>query len=146
MKNKNFEEYLDEYIKFYKEIRLNGYTVEEFRKLIVRNLQNIKRKYLKEQAISNTNENLCLEKDQRIIELESQLNNAIIPKFKIKQEVWYIRGKKIKQVDKGYVYGFVNDLCIRIKTRNGSITKELINVFNTKEEAKEKLKLLQGRN
>jgi hypothetical protein len=37
----------------------------------------------------------CLDKDQRIAELEEQLKNAIVPKFKIGQEVWYIEDNQV---------------------------------------------------
>lgn len=54
MGKETFEEYIDEYINFYKTMRLNGYDIESLRKLMVRNLQNIKRKYLKSRWESNT--------------------------------------------------------------------------------------------
>lgn len=53
MKSENFEEYIDSFIEFYKEMRLCGYTTNDLRKLVVRNLQNIKRKYLKEKNAQN---------------------------------------------------------------------------------------------
>ena len=38
---------------------------------------------------------LLEQKDQRIAELEEQLKNAIVPKFKIGQEVWYIEDNQV---------------------------------------------------
>lgn len=69
------------------------------------------------------------------------LKNAIVPKFKIGQEVWFIRKKQMR-VDKGIVYGFVNDKCFRIKSGGSHHTKETL--FLTKKEAELKLKELQG--
>ena len=49
-------------------------------KNMTENLNNMYEAYLK----------ILNEKDQRIAELEEQLKNAIVPKFKIGQEVWSI--------------------------------------------------------
>lgn len=56
MKPKTFEEYLSEYIDFYKTVKVNGWDIEYMRKLIVRNLQAIKNKYLKEQKLKSLEE------------------------------------------------------------------------------------------
>ena len=48
MKEKTFENYIDEQINFYKTVKLNGWDTEYMRKLFIRNLHDIKRKYLKE--------------------------------------------------------------------------------------------------
>lgn len=91
-----------------------------------------------------SNQSICgiLNKQaERIAELEEQLANSIRPKFKIGQEVWIIRGKENRRIDKCTVYGFVNNQCIRLRTSNrGHITRDLIYTFVTKEEAQAKLK------
>lgn len=86
------------------------------------------------------------EQDQRIAELEEQLKNAIVPKFKIGQEFWYVYAGEVRKgtvfmlhIDKGgIVYeSYVDD------TRYSICTK-CDKVFATKEEAEAKLKELQG--
>lgn len=47
MKAKNFEEYCNEFIKFYKELKTCGWTKEQLQNQIVRNLHNIKNAGLK---------------------------------------------------------------------------------------------------
>ena len=80
----------------------------------------------------------------KIEELETRLSNCIEPKFKIRQEVWFIRGGSNKRIDKGSVYGFVNDKCIRLKRSGKHLTRELINVFATEAEAKAKLEEMKN--
>ena len=48
MKQEQLEDYIDSFIEFYKNVKLNGWDLEYIRKLVVRNMQDIKRKYLKE--------------------------------------------------------------------------------------------------
>ena len=48
MKQEQLEDYIDSFIEFYKNVKLNGWNLEYIRKLVVRNMQDIKRKYLKE--------------------------------------------------------------------------------------------------
>lgn len=96
-------------------------------------------------AMENYLRDLLKKQQQRISELKEQLKNAIVPKFKIGQEVYYIRGSSNKRIDKGVIYGFVNNQCIRLKTSNNThLTRDLIFIFNTKEEAKAKLKEFRG--
>ncbi len=48
MKHEQLEDYIDKFIEFYKNVKLNGWDLEYMRKLVIRNMQDIKRKYLKE--------------------------------------------------------------------------------------------------
>lgn len=48
MKQEQLEDYIDSFIEFYKNVKLNGWDLEYMRKLVIRNMQDIKRKYLKE--------------------------------------------------------------------------------------------------
>lgn len=48
MKQEQLEDYIDKFIEFYKNVKLNGWDLEYMRKLVIRNMQDIKRKYLKE--------------------------------------------------------------------------------------------------
>ena len=98
------------------------------------------------------------QKDQRIAELEQELaelkEKAIVPKFKIGQEVWFVKyfnagcyefayGKvieiKITEYD-GIFYEmeYRNNCEIDFRSRNEKY------VFDTKEEAQDKLKEIQG--
>ena len=81
------------------------------------------------------------EKDQRIAELEEQLKNAIVPKFKIGQEVWYIVQEKIKS----YKIAYIEGINFRYCDKDGSWLGEK-DLFATKEEAEQKLKELKGGN
>lgn len=85
-------------------------------------------------------------KDQRISELEEQLKNAIVPKFKIGQEVWFVYAKDVRKytifmlhIDKG---GVVYE-CYVDDTRYSICCKDK-SVYATKEEAEARLKELQG--
>ena len=95
------------------------------------------------------------QKEQKIAELEKQLENAIVPKFKIGQEVWVIKrikqeianGKIIKQYS--YFNGGtpenlrnVNRWRIRLKN-NSEVTKKEYEIFTTKAQAEEALKKLE---
>lgn len=85
-------------------------------------------------------------KDQRIAELEEQLENAIVPKFKVGQEVWCIRFMEIikfkinkveiyrgeAEEENRIVYGNWEDMVYQIEG----------NCFATKEEAQAKLEEL----
>ena len=94
------------------------------------------------------------QQDQRIAELEEQLKDCIRPKFKIGQEVWFVRyfnagcyefdyGKviqiKITEYD-GIFYEmeYLNKCEIDFRSRHEKY------VFATKEEAQAKLEELQG--
>ena len=48
MKHEQLEDYIDKFIEFYKNVKLNGWDLEYMRKLVIRNMQDTKRKYLKE--------------------------------------------------------------------------------------------------
>ena len=95
------------------------------------------------------------QKDRRIAELEKQLEKAIVPKFKVGDEVWVI--KRIKQeiangkIIKKYSYfnggtpenlRNVNRWRIRLKN-NSEVTKKEYEIFTTKEKAEEVLKKLE---
>ena len=80
------------------------------------------------------------EKDQRIAELEEQLANAIVPKFKIGQEVWYTS-------DTNKVLSFtitkIGGLYFRYYDDKGFWLHE-DELFTTEEEAKAKLEELKN--
>lgn len=84
--------------------------------------------------------NRIQEKNQRIAELEEQLKNAIVPKFKIGQEVWYIS-------DTNKVFSFkinnIGGLNFRYYDDDGFWLHEE-ELFATKKEAQAKLEELQG--
>lgn len=99
---------------------------------------------------------VCEQQQQRIAELEEQLKKAIVPKFKIGQEVWFVRyfnagcyefdyGKviqiKITEYD-GIFYEmeYLNKCEIDFRSRHEKY------VFATKEEAQAKLEELRGEN
>lgn len=87
---------------------------------------------------------------QRIEELEEQLKNAIVPKFKIGQEVWCVKFMKIikfkinkieiyrgeAEEENRILYGNWEDMTYQIEE----------NCFATKEEAQAKLEELKGEN
>lgn len=83
------------------------------------------------------------EKDRRIAELEKQLKNAIVPKFRYGQDVWCVYPtNKHRQ---GFVFeldfvGYTKDKIICRITDNEEF--EYDEVFATKEEALERLKKL----
>ena len=93
---------------------------------------------------------LLNKQDQRIAELEEQLKNAIVPKFKIGQEVWWVDTRVNSFNEQRYrIESYLIDSIV--------ITKEQFRyygddglwlgdneLFATKEEAQAKLKELQG--
>lgn len=89
----------------------------------------------------------CLDKDQRIAELEEQLKNAIVPKFKIRQEVFYINSRN--KISSGVIYNVRYDsvkgfdyYIPMLQIEDFRIKEECL--FATKEEAQAKLRELQG--
>lgn len=88
---------------------------------------------------------LLNQQDQRIAELEEQLKSAIVPKFKIGQEVWYLvdNNGKIKQAEILEIrigsFGLYYELDF-----NGRFREEQY-IFTTKEEAQAKLEELKGK-
>lgn len=97
------------------------------------NLNNIYEGYLK----------ILNEKDQRIAELEEQLKNAIVPKFKIGQEVWYIDRYGVqKDIIVSFTYFSIENE-ILYKMHDEIIDHREKYIFATKEEAEAKLKDLQ---
>lgn len=91
-----------------------------------------------ELKIINKNErlkylNLIAEKNKRIAELKEQLKNAIVPKFKIGQEVWWIYKDDIIE---SYVISDIRFMCFG----DDGYWLEDKELFSTKEEAEAKLK------
>ena len=97
---------------------------------------------------------LLEDKDQRIAELEEKLSNAIIPKFKIGQEVWCI-DRISEKIYLGTVIGFEAnkfkfnqlDTYYTIEYKDGCIIQcdfEDEFVFATEEEAQAKLEELRN--
>ena len=95
------------------------------------------------------------EKDQRIAELEEQLKNAIVPKFKVGDKCWAIRNatniyNEPKQVLIKEIT--ITKNCIKYYAKNGCLTNRTnkttmhiqSQLFATKEEAQAKLKELKG--
>lgn len=89
-------------------------------------------------------------KDQRIAELEEQLKNAIVPKFKIGQEVWFIDTRVNDFNEHKYIIQYFEIQAIRFDNFDfeyedcwGDIVVQN-DLFATKEEAQAKLKELQG--
>ena len=95
-------------------------------------------------------------KDQRIAELEEQLKNAIVPKFKVGQEIWEITplmSWKIKRIEWHKFNGGNGDVIIEIYRLGHDGTDDYNccimpvdsdRFFATKEEAQAKLEKLQG--
>ena len=94
-------------------------------------------------------------KDQRIAELEEQLKNAIVPKFMVGQEVWFVN-EILEVIHNGKINAFE---VYKFKERpyefwydidyvedNTEISDEVSDefIFAIKEEAQAKLKELQG--
>lgn len=84
-------------------------------------------------------------KDQQIAELEEQLKNVIVPKFKYGQTVWCVY--PTNEHRQGFVFeldfvGYTKDKIICCITENEEF--EYDEVFETKEEAQAKLEELQG--
>lgn len=97
----------------------------------------------------NNDKSLILNLTQRIAELEEKLKNAIVPKFKIGQEVYYYHIARNKTYS-GYVedtqwFATKNGIYYRISQlqRDYFWIRE-DEVFATKEEAQAKLEELKG--
>lgn len=93
----------------------------------------------------NNDKSLILDLTQRIAELEEQLKNAIMPKFKIGQEVWFVNDDK--QIYSGAVLSiqkcdWYKQLVYTIGFNGRYIGEEYL--FTTKEEAQAKLRELKG--
>ena len=87
-------------------------------------------------------ENLKLH--QRIAELEEQLKNAIVPKFKVGQEVWYIDRYGVqKDIIVSFTYFSIENE-ILYKMHDEIIDHREKYIFATKEEAQVKLEELEG--
>lgn len=93
---------------------------------------------------------------ERIAELEEQLKNAIVPKFKIGQEIWEITplmSWKIKRIEWHKFNGGAGDVVVEIYRLGHDGTGDYNccimpddndRFFATKEEAEAKLRELQG--
>ena len=83
----------------------------------------------------------------KIAELEKQLKNAIVPKFKIGQEVFYLVNKYSPvlsgEVLEIQIWDLKKDNIVYVIEYNGNVYCESV-VFATKEEAQAKLKELKG--
>lgn len=96
------------------------------------------------------------QQDQRIAELEEQLKNAIVPKFKVGQEIWEITplmSWEIKRIEWHKFNGGNGDVVVEIYRLGHDGTDDYNccimpvdndRFFATKEEAQAKLKELQG--
>ena len=94
--------------------------------------------------------------DQRIAELEEQLKNAIVPKFKVGQEIWEITplmSWKIKRIEWHKFNGGNGDVVVEIYRLGHDGTDDYNccimpvdndRFFATKEEAQAKLEELKG--
>lgn len=89
------------------------------------------------------------EKDQRIEEIEEQLKNAIVPKFKKGQEVFYINSRN--KISSGAIYNVRYDsvkgfdyYIPMLQIEDFRIKEE--SLFATKAEALAKLEELKGEN
>ena len=94
------------------------------------------------------------EKDQQIAELEEQLENAIVPKFKVGQEIWEITplmSWKIKRIEWHKFNGGAGDVVVEIYRLGHDGTDDYNccimpvdsdRFFATKEEAQAKLREL----
>jgi hypothetical protein len=95
--------------------------------------------------------NRIQEKNKRIAELEEQLKNAIVPKFKIGQEVYVVRNNKIlrEKIANIGIWQVSNtyDMQLDWEYRTEQCMAVYIeekDVFATKEEAQAKLEELKG--
>lgn len=93
--------------------------------------------------ISDNHIHILNKQAEQIAELEERLKNAVVPKFKIGQIVWYIYGKKIKSftISKIEVERRIVPL---IAYSNPYIYQYEENCFATKEQAEQRLKELRG--
>lgn len=88
---------------------------------------------------------LINQQSERISELEEQLKNAIVPKFKYGQDVWCVY--PTNEHRQGFVFelefvGYTKDKIICCITENEEF--EYDEVFETKAEAEAKLRELKG--
>ena len=100
---------------------------------------------------------LLNQQDQRIAELEEQLKNAIVPKFKVGQEIWEITplmSWKIKRIEWHKFNGGNGDVVMEIYRLGHDGTDDYNccimpvdndRFFATKEEAQAKLEELRGK-
>ena len=92
---------------------------------------------------------LVKKQQQRIAELEEQLKNAIVPKFKIGQEVFYVVDKYSPvlsgEVLEIQIWNLKKDNIIYVIEYSGNFHCESV-VFETLEEAKAKLRELTAKN
>ena len=89
---------------------------------------------------------LLNEQSQRIAELEEQLKDAIVPKFKIGQEVFYVVDKyefKSGEILEIQIWDLKKDNIVYVIEYGGNVWCESA-VFASKEEAQAKLEELQG--
>lgn len=104
--------------------------------------------------LANEMATLLVEYRERIAELEEQLKNAIVPKFKIGQKVWFV-DDIAEEIFLGIVVGFEGsrvydapfEFYYRIEYEDGCLITDDFEdklVFTTKEEALAKLKELKG--
>ena len=120
-------------------------------------------KLFRETKFANEMATLLVEKDQRIKELEEQLANAIVPKFRVGQKIWYIEDGEIESTiidDMWIEYCGETEPYFNLYLHDGlGLTSNSNNekwsphfgvgeyyVFATEAEAEEKLKELQDAN
>lgn len=77
---------------------------------------------------------------QQLAEKDKQLENAIVPKFKVGDVLWYIRCDK---VEKFIVYEARCD-CVFYYVNEDGVDVDEYKLFATKQEAEEALKKLKG--
>ena len=101
---------------------------------------------------------LLNQQDQRIAEIEEQLKNAIVPKFKIMEKVWHINKDYFYKKDWHIEELLINGFEYKIDKRKNALVMWYSTYFNnhknykyqekdlfaTKEEAQAKLEELQG--
>lgn len=87
--------------------------------------------------------NLLHYQNQRIAELEEQLKNEIVPKFKIGQEVYVATTDNMDVIDSFVDYITIYEDTIYYSLTNGGDYKDY-DLFATKEEAQAKLRELKG--
>lgn len=103
-------------------------------------------------------ENQLAEKDQQIAELEEQLKNAIVPKFKVGQEIWEttpLMSWKVKRIECHKFNGGNGDVIMEIYRLGHDVTDDYNccimpvdndRFFATKEEALSRLEELKKEN
>ena len=92
--------------------------------------------------------NILNQQQERIAELEEQLKNVIVPKFKIGQEVWYVYNKiqlvPVKVIISDFSYYGYRKRKILYDSENYYEGMPECCLFATKEEAQAKLEKLKG--